>query len=86
LLELVEDGVGRLTAARHLAPASIRAAAGIAIDRISNGKIAEEWTEYDALGLMRSSDERPRRPPRSRRNILEWPALPILKYAATIRI
>ena len=26
---------------------------GIMILRISNGKIAEEWTEYDSLGLMR---------------------------------
>jgi steroid delta-isomerase-like uncharacterized protein len=26
---------------------------GIAILRISNGKIAEEWTEYDSIGLMR---------------------------------
>jgi steroid delta-isomerase-like uncharacterized protein len=25
---------------------------GIMILRISNGKIAEEWTEYDSLGLM----------------------------------
>ena len=25
---------------------------GIAIYRISNGKITEEWTEYDSLGLM----------------------------------
>ncbi len=26
---------------------------GIAIDRLANGKIAEAWLNYDALGLMR---------------------------------
>jgi steroid delta-isomerase-like uncharacterized protein len=33
---------------------------GIVIFRISNGKIAEEWTEYDSLGLMRQIEAIPR--------------------------
>jgi steroid delta-isomerase-like uncharacterized protein len=32
---------------------------GIAIYRISNRKIAEEWTEYDSLGLMRQIEAIP---------------------------
>jgi steroid delta-isomerase-like uncharacterized protein len=32
---------------------------GIAIYRIRNGKVAEEWTEYDSLGLMRQIEAIP---------------------------
>ena len=32
---------------------------GIAILRISNGQIAEEWTEYDSVGLMRQVEAIP---------------------------
>jgi predicted ester cyclase len=32
---------------------------GIAILRLSNGRIAEEWTEYDSLGLMRQIETIP---------------------------
>jgi steroid delta-isomerase-like uncharacterized protein len=32
---------------------------GIMILRISNGRIAEEWTEYDSLGLMRQIEAIP---------------------------
>jgi steroid delta-isomerase-like uncharacterized protein len=32
---------------------------GIAIFRISNGKIAEEWTEYDSVGFMRQTGSIP---------------------------